>query len=75
MATSNGSTRSKTTATESPESPEVKNEKLARFAQWNPFAATALSHEQDDQCEALLAIAYEVSQLRATIHFASRGRS
>lgn len=50
-----------------------------RFIEWNPYAqsvAAALDNDQvPKQSDALLAIAFEISQVRTEIHFAAKGRS
>jgi hypothetical protein len=53
-----------------------QSDRLKRFEDYNPYANRITGDDLEDEILAQLAVAYEISQLRTEIHFASkRGRS
>lgn len=52
-----------------------------RFVKWNPYASELLNRDAEGlermttDAKAILALVFEVSQLRTEIHFAAKGRS
>ena len=54
-------------------------DRAQKFARWNPYAALIGQRAEEELLSndvlAQLAIAFEVSQLRAEIHFSRKGRS